>query len=573
MSHIHELIKRFESQSTPSDSVSLPFPVTLDKEPVAPPGHDGTGHRDPPPVVSIYRTAWSPFQCPPYGSDATLDAAMRGSTWDATTVHATPEPHPSRTGGLRWELPGPYRRRKWMVLAVASALALAATPNVLERVQSLHILPEGSALPSVVPSSIAASLPETVPAQAQSMAVPATQPPAAAAAVQSVATPEASAPRPLPELLLARADTGQSRSTEFVQVTSSAPAPEASTHGKPFAIQVGSFVQRDVAEQHVSILRARGYDPFIQEFTITRQGTPHTISTIRIGYFATTDAARQFADEFRKDMPDLTPLVVASGAANVINHDVRQDTRTPSTQPTTSEPAAIPAVSMTRRAGGDVAASTRPLPVLYPPKEPVIRPSGGKAGREKTPATLSALLTEAEKAQKRGDNGSAETMARRAVAMQPDNMDARYLLGEILFKTGRGSEAYPVLQDGMAIGLHPGIAKLLARIMLQEEQTESAIGILETLKSRLPVDDEETAALLAVAYQRTGQHIKAVDTYEHLIRKYGEKGVWSMGLGISMEHLKESASAVQAYQSAMDSGQLSMELRQFVARKIRLLSN
>ncbi|MBF0124584.1 MAG: tetratricopeptide repeat protein, partial [Magnetococcales bacterium] len=110
-------------------------------------------------------------------------------------------------------------------------------------------------------------------------------------------------------------------------------------------------------------------------------------------------------------------------------------------------------------------------------------------------------------------------------------------------------------------------------------QVDSAVGVLETVLGETRTQesggdvDVDLLAMQATAYQRNGQHHKAIDVYEKILRKHPEKGTWWMGMAISLEQVKELHAAIQAYQSALESNVLSVELRQFVAQRIQSLSN
>ncbi|MBF0152504.1 MAG: SPOR domain-containing protein [Magnetococcales bacterium] len=215
----------------------------------------------------------------------------------------------------------------------------------------------------------------------------------------------------------------------------------------------------------------------------------------------------------------------------------------------------------------------KPRPFLQKPKpmkDAILKTGQGVSGKG---MQSDKFFQEAQRLEQEGDAKGAEDFARRALDLNPANHRAREFLARIMFTSGRSNEAYPLLSDGLAKGFDSGLVKLFARILVQDGKTESALGVLENAQSQGGADDEELMALLAAMYQRNKNHWKAIDLYEKLLAKHTDNAVWWMGLAISLEGVDEKTSALQAYQNAMDNGQLKMNLKNFVGKRIQALSN
>ncbi|MBF0175472.1 MAG: SPOR domain-containing protein [Magnetococcales bacterium] len=198
-----------------------------------------------------------------------------------------------------------------------------------------------------------------------------------------------------------------------------------------------------------------------------------------------------------------------------------------------------------------------------------------KAGQGVSGKTMQSdrFFQEAQRLEREGDNKGAEDFSRRALDLNSSNHRARELLARILFTSGRSNEAYPLLSDGLAKGFDSGLVKLFARILVQDGKTESALGVLENAQAQGGAEDEELMALLAAMYQRNKNHWKAIDLYEKLLAKHQDNAIWWMGLAISLEGVEEKSSALQAYHNAMENGQLKLNLKNFVSKRIQALSN
>lgn len=122
----------------------------------------------------------------------------------------------------------------------------------------------------------------------------------------------------------------------------------------------------------------------------------------------------------------------------------------------------------------------------------------------------------------------------------------------------------------LALGLNanqPQLAMLLARLQL-----ERGGPAIETLQRTLPhaAGNADYIAFLAGVLQKQNRHHEAAEQYEAALRLQPSKGVWWMGLGLSLQADKQTAAARDAYRKAQAAG-LTPELQQFVERKLTQL--
>jgi len=160
-----------------------------------------------------------------------------------------------------------------------------------------------------------------------------------------------------------------------------------------------------------------------------------------------------------------------------------------------------------------------------------------------------------------------------ALASHQGHIKAREILAGLLIRSGQSNEAGDLLNKG--IELHPGnsqYVKLYSRILLEQGKREMAIQVLEANKPAL-INDLEYFAILAAVYQQLKQHHEAARIYTQLVNIQPGRGVFWMGLGISLEADGKHDKALEAYQRAKVSGNMDSNVMQFINDKITFMKN
>ncbi len=172
---------------------------------------------------------------------------------------------------------------------------------------------------------------------------------------------------------------------------------------------------------------------------------------------------------------------------------------------------------------------------------------------------------------RQGEAAAAEDRLRAALAHSPPHAGAREALAVLLLRRGRTAEAVGLLRDGLRIAAdEPGLARLYARVLVERGRAAQAARVLErAADARFEARDH---GLLAAVYQRLGRHTEAVGAYRRALRGHPERGVWWMGLGISLEAEGETTRALAAYRRAAAGGRLEAEVARYVARRIEALA-
>lgn len=172
---------------------------------------------------------------------------------------------------------------------------------------------------------------------------------------------------------------------------------------------------------------------------------------------------------------------------------------------------------------------------------------------------------------KSGQIAIAETRLRKALELNPQHVKARELLAGILLKSERTQEAASIISDG--IRMHPdqwAFPGLYAHLLIKQGDNKAA---LDALTRKIPDIEKATEyhALLAAVYQRLGQYANAATTYRKLVSIMPRKGVWWMGLGISLEAEGKMQDAINAFSRARRTNTLNSELLRFVDQRLSRL--
>jgi tetratricopeptide (TPR) repeat protein len=160
----------------------------------------------------------------------------------------------------------------------------------------------------------------------------------------------------------------------------------------------------------------------------------------------------------------------------------------------------------------------------------------------------SSRCRDGERMLRLGRIGEAEGLLRECLADRPVDQTARAALAALLINSGRLSEAGPLLDDGLMLDPSAiGLVRLRARLLIDNGKSEEALRLL----SEAPLAGPEDSALLAALYQRNGAHQEAVYEYRAALDGDPGRGVWWLGLAISLEGLGETTAAAEAYQRAL----------------------
>jgi MSHA biogenesis protein MshN len=157
------------------------------------------------------------------------------------------------------------------------------------------------------------------------------------------------------------------------------------------------------------------------------------------------------------------------------------------------------------------------------------------------------------------------------LAQDPGHVDGRQLLATELMQQGDPRQAAAILDAGLANFPRTWQwAQLRAQIAVNSGETERALAVLSVAPPAV-AEQPDYHALLAAVLQRVGRHAEAVNTYHSVLGRKPERGLWWMGLGISLQALERTREAGFAYGRALEDASLTPELRSFVQGRMTSL--
>jgi Thioredoxin domain-containing protein len=169
-----------------------------------------------------------------------------------------------------------------------------------------------------------------------------------------------------------------------------------------------------------------------------------------------------------------------------------------------------------------------------------------------------------------GHGPEAQNALRQALAINAANHDARLLLASLLADANHHADAAAsLLHAGLAIAPgHSGFSMALARLQLSTGAKDEALA---TLEQGLPMagDDPDYHAFLAALLQKQGRHEAATQHYITALRSNPLMPNWLIGAGISLRAINKPADAAEAFQRALDTGELAPEVAQFAQQQLK----
>lgn len=172
----------------------------------------------------------------------------------------------------------------------------------------------------------------------------------------------------------------------------------------------------------------------------------------------------------------------------------------------------------------------------------------------------------------RGDFVAAEASFNQALIVNPELVEARLPLVELLQQQKQLVKAENFLQQGLSIA--PGNAdlrKVYARLLLNDQRQGEALDLLQAEPLPGISHDVEYHALLAALLREAGQFSAASSVYGQLVQVRPEVALWWMGLAISLEQSGSLEQARYAYQQALNLPGLQADLQNYIQSRLQTL--
>lgn len=205
-------------------------------------------------------------------------------------------------------------------------------------------------------------------------------------------------------------------------------------------------------------------------------------------------------------------------------------------------------------------------------RQPNGQAESGFSKRENTQQKSENLYRQALLSLQQGRSHEAMAQLSQALEVNPANEEARQTLAALLVDNKQIAEAMQILQDGLKQNpKQTGFRMALARMQLEVQSTQQA---LETMTEGLSDGrrDGSYQSFLANLLQRTERHDEAVAHFNTAIQLRGLATDY-VGLGISLNALKKYDEARQAFNHALQSDNLTPDLRRYAEQQMQRMSH
>jgi tetratricopeptide (TPR) repeat protein len=182
------------------------------------------------------------------------------------------------------------------------------------------------------------------------------------------------------------------------------------------------------------------------------------------------------------------------------------------------------------------------------------------------------LFQEAYFEYKKGNISDSLKKLNMVLNQDAGHIKARSTLALVLSEKEHYELAYSVLNEGL-IQYPENVEwiKMFARLLLNEGKLVEARAMLAKQQPVLALNTEYYA-LQAAVLQKLAEYEEAAKIYRNLLHVNPYKGIWWMGLGISLESLKRYDDALYAYQKASKNSSIAKDTRQFLNQRISRLN-
>lgn len=170
----------------------------------------------------------------------------------------------------------------------------------------------------------------------------------------------------------------------------------------------------------------------------------------------------------------------------------------------------------------------------------------------------------------KGEFNKAEKQLVHVVHHHPHFLKARVTLVKVLLKNNKLQQAYQYLQH--ALKERPDDVSLImlkARYYYQQNKMNKALSVLESIDPPSIKKHPQYYAFTAALQRQLGNDSVAGQLYHQLLELDPDRSVWWLGLGLSYKDSQQYNWAKQAFQKALNTGNLNPKLRAYVASQIQ----
>lgn len=181
------------------------------------------------------------------------------------------------------------------------------------------------------------------------------------------------------------------------------------------------------------------------------------------------------------------------------------------------------------------------------------------------------LYADAWRLQQAGQLNDAIGRLEVLLEREPLHARGRELLARLWLRAERGDRAMQVLNDGLAaVPQQPAWVELQARLLDNSGRRAEAIALLDRQGSPERLSHQ---ALRGVLNTQEGRFADAANAYQLALALDPTQARWWLGLAVAWDNLGDRSAARNAYQGALDNGELDSGSARFVRERLGALTD
>lgn len=218
-----------------------------------------------------------------------------------------------------------------------------------------------------------------------------------------------------------------------------------------------------------------------------------------------------------------------------------------------------------------------PAPSVEAPSSPPVSPPVEFTGTIRKEARVAetepaALLREALERTRFGQTADVLPALARLTRRFPGYVPAQEAYATALLRQGERGAAERALRGALATEPRAArLAMMLAHLLVERDRVDGALAALHKAAPGA-ASDPEYHAFIAALEQRAGRHALAIASYREVLAQSPQRGVWWMGLAISLAANGAPEDARQAFERALIDNALSEKLRRYATAELSRLS-
>lgn len=168
----------------------------------------------------------------------------------------------------------------------------------------------------------------------------------------------------------------------------------------------------------------------------------------------------------------------------------------------------------------------------------------------------------------KGRDNQARPLLEETLKLAPGHVAARQVLATLLNESGLDREAELIVREGLRVSPDtPWFALSLARLQSSRGDLDEAAATLRSGIDGRGVTADYHATYAAIL-SHLKHHVEAARQYEQALSQQPGQGTWWMGLGLALSAQGKTSEARAAYGRALQAGNLSENLEDFVRAKL-----